>query len=70
MLSRFGIPPICEREAYMEIGIHTPSWVSVVVSLFLVLFALLFFMVGQPVVGFWTAIVAYVVGALGVMVKT
>ena len=54
----------------MKIGIHTPSWVSVVVSLFLVLFALLFFMVGQPVVGFWTAIVAYVVGALGVMVKT
>jgi hypothetical protein len=54
----------------MEIGIHTPSWAVVIVSLILAILALIGYFVGAPVLGFWIAIFAYVVGALGVMVKT
>jgi hypothetical protein len=54
----------------MEIGIHTPSWPVVIVSLVLAILALIGYFVGSTDVGFWIAIFAYVVGALGVMVKT
>ena len=54
----------------MEIGIHAPSLLVVIVSLLLAVLALIGYFVGATVVGFWIAILAYVVGALGVMVKT
>jgi hypothetical protein len=54
----------------MQVGIHTPSWPVVIVSLILAILAIIGYFVGAIDVGFWIAIFAYVVGALGVMVKT
>ena len=57
----------------MSIGIHAPSLISVVVSLALAVLAIVgFFLVAPanlPIV-FGISIMAYVVGAFGVMVKT
>ena len=55
------------------IGIQAPSLISVVVSLSLAVLALIGFFVATPAnlpIVFWVSIMAYVVGALGVMVKT
>ena len=57
----------------MSIEIHTPSLLSVVVSMGLAVLALICFFVVTPEnmpIAFWISIMAYVVGAIGVMVKT
>jgi hypothetical protein len=62
----------CKR-GNMSIGIHAPSLISVVVSLALAVLAVICFFVITPAnmhYAFWISIMAYVVGALGVMVKT
>ena len=63
----------CKR-GNMSIGIHAPSLISVVVSLALAVLAVIcFFVITTPAdmhYAFWISIMAYVAGALGVMVKT
>ena len=57
----------------MSIGIQAPSLISVVVSLDLAVLAIVCFFVVAPTnlpIVFWISIMAYVVGAFGVMVKT
>ena len=57
----------------MNIGIHAPSLISVVASLGLAVLAVICFFVITPAnlpIVFWISIMAYVVGAIGVMVKT
>jgi hypothetical protein len=57
----------------MSIGIQAPSLISVVVSLALAVLAVICFFVVTPAtlpIVFWISMMAYVVGALGVMVKT
>ena len=54
----------------MEIGVHTPNWLVIIVSLVLAVLALIAYFVGSVVTGFWIAIFAYVVAAGGVLVKT
>jgi hypothetical protein len=57
----------------MDIGIHTPSMLAVVVSLALAVLALICYFVASPDnmhIAFWVSILAYVVGALSTMVKT
>ena len=57
----------------MNIGIQAPSLISVVVSLALAVLAVICFFAVTPAnmpIAFWISIMAYVVGALGVMVKT
>ena len=53
----------------MEIGIHEPNKLAVIVSLLLAILAIIAHFVASPV-AFWIAIFAYIVGALGVLVKT
>jgi hypothetical protein len=53
----------------MEIGIHEPNRLVVIVSLLLAVLAVIAQFVGSPM-AFWIAMFAYVVGALGVIVKT
>jgi hypothetical protein len=53
----------------MEIGIHEPNKLAVVVSLALAVLAIIAQFVASPA-AFWIATFAYVVGALGVVVKT
>jgi hypothetical protein len=56
----------------MNIGVHAPSWPVLVVGVLLALIAVIYYYVpGANVhVAFWIAIAAYVVAALGSMVKT
>jgi hypothetical protein len=57
----------------MDIEIHAPSLLVLVVSLALAVLALICYFVVTPDnvhVPFWMAIMAYVVAALGTMVKT
>jgi len=53
----------------MEIGIHEPSKPVIIVSLLLAGLAIVAQFAGSPL-AFWIAIFAYLVGALGVLVKT
>jgi len=53
----------------MEIGIHEPNRLVVIVSLLLAVLAVIAQFVGSPM-AIWIAMFAYVVGALGVLVKT
>jgi hypothetical protein len=53
----------------MEIGIHEPNRLAVIVSLSLAVLAIIAHFVGSPL-AFWIAMFAYVVGALSVLVKT
>jgi hypothetical protein len=53
----------------MEIGIHEPNKLVVIVSLLLAVLALIGQFVASPA-AFWIAMFAYLVGALGVLVKT
>ena len=53
----------------MEIGIHEPNRLAVVVSLSLAVLAIIAQFVASPL-AFWIAMFAYVVGALSVLVKT
>jgi hypothetical protein len=52
----------------MKIGIHAPNKPPVVVSLLLAILALIAYFVNTPA-AFWIAMLAYVVGALGVLVE-
>jgi hypothetical protein len=55
----------------MGIEIHAPSTLVLVVSLALAVLALISYIVaGNAVTAFWSAIMAYVVAALGTTVKT
>jgi hypothetical protein len=55
----------------MELEIHTPSMPVLVVSLVLAVLALVcYFAAPITPFGFWIAIMAYVVLALGITVKT
>jgi hypothetical protein len=57
----------------MDIEIHAPSMLVLVVSLVLAVLALVCYFVVTPDnvhVAFWISIMAYVVGALGTTVKT
>jgi len=55
----------------MGIEIHAPSTLVLVVSLALAVLALISYLIaGNIPIAFWTAIMAYVVGALGTTVKT
>jgi hypothetical protein len=56
-------------EKTMEIGIHEPNKLPVIVSLLLAILAIIAQFVASPA-AFWIAIFAYVVGALGILVKT
>ena len=53
----------------MEIGIHEPNRLAVIVSLSLAVLAIIAQFVASPL-AFWIAMFAYVVGALSVLVKT
>lgn len=53
----------------MEIGFHEPNKLAVIVSLVLAILAIIAQFVASPA-AFWIAIFAYLVGALGVLVKT
>ena len=53
----------------MEIGIHAPNKLAVIVSLVLAVLAIIAQFVASPA-AFWIAIFAYLVGALGVVLKT
>jgi hypothetical protein len=52
----------------MKIGIHPPSRPPVVVSLLLAILALIGYFVNTPA-AFWIAMLAYIAGALGVLVE-
>jgi hypothetical protein len=55
----------------MSIEIHAPSTLVLVVSLALAVLALISYLVaGNIVTAFWSAMMAYVIGALGTTVKT
>ena len=57
----------------MNIEVHAPSMLAVVVSLALAVLALICYFVASPDnmhIAFWVSILAYVVGALSTMVKT
>jgi len=55
----------------MQVEIHAPSTLVLVVSLALAVLAMICYLVaGNMPTAFWSAIVAYVVGALGTTVKT
>ena len=56
----------------MEIELHAPSQLVAVVSLALAVLALVCYFIAPDNVGvaFWMAIMAYVVGGLGSVVKT
>jgi len=55
----------------MDIEIHAPSTLVLVVSLALAVLALISYLVADNVhTAFWIAIMAYVVAALGATVKT
>jgi len=61
------------KGANMDIEIHAPSMLVLVVSLALAVLALVCYFVVTPDnmhVAFWISIMAYVVGALGTTVKT
>jgi hypothetical protein len=61
------------REGQMEFELHAPSMLVVVVSLILAVLALICYFVITPAtigIAFWIAIMAYVVAALGTVVKT
>jgi hypothetical protein len=53
----------------MEIGIHEPNRLVVIVSLVLAVLAVIAQFVASPL-AFWIAIFAYLIGALGVLIKT
>jgi hypothetical protein len=57
----------------MTVEVHAPSMAVLVVSLLLALIALIGIFVAIPVItpiAFWLAFIAYVILALGTMVKT
>ena len=55
----------------MNIDVHAPSMLAVVVSLALAVLALIcYFLAPDMHVAFWLAIMAYVVGAFSALVKT
>jgi hypothetical protein len=57
----------------MEIETHAPSTLVLVVSLALAVLALVCYFVATPdnlFIAFWAALMAYVVAALGALVKT
>jgi hypothetical protein len=54
----------------MEIELHAPSQIVAVVSLALAVLALVCYFVADMNVAFWIALMAYVAGALGAIVKT
>ena len=57
----------------MEIQIHAPSMLVLVVSLALAVLALVYYFVAtidNLFIAFWVALMAYVVAALGALVKT
>jgi hypothetical protein len=58
------------EEAFMKVEVHAPSTLVLVVSLALAVLALLCFFVVPGTPGFWMAIMAYCVMAMGTMVKT
>ena len=60
---------IAVGEKTMEIGIHEPNKLAVIVSLSLAVLAIIAQFVASPL-AFWIAMFAYVVGALSVLVKT
>ena len=59
-----------ERGANMKIEIHAPSTLVLVVSLALAVLAIIGYFVADAHVAFWIGILAYVIAALGSMVKT
>jgi hypothetical protein len=57
----------------MEIEFHAPSQLVAIVSLALAVLALVCYFVAPPAnvgIAFWIALLAYVVGGLGTIVKT
>jgi hypothetical protein len=67
------MPPVREGERNMSVEIHAPSTLVLVVSLALAVLGLVCFFVAVPSnvhIAFWLAIMAYVVAALGTVVKT
>ena len=52
----------------MEIGIHAPSKLFIIVSLLLTTFAIIGYLAASGD-AFWISILGYVVGALGVLIK-
>jgi hypothetical protein len=54
----------------MNIEVHAPSQIVLVVSLALAVLAIIGWFIGAPSIAFWIAIMAYVAAALGTMVKT
>jgi hypothetical protein len=52
----------------VKIGIHAPSKLAVVVSLLLAILALIGYFINTPD-AFWITMLAYIVGALGVLVE-
>ena len=57
----------------MEIEFHAPSQLVAIVSLALAVLALVCYFVTPPAnvgIAFWMALLAYVVGGLGTIVKT
>jgi hypothetical protein len=61
--------PVRFGDETMEIGIHEPNKLVVIVSLLLAVLAIIVHFVGSPA-AFWVAMFAYLVGAFGVLVKT
>jgi len=60
-----------KMETDMELQLHAPSMPVLVISLVLAVLALVFYFVAPATpFGFWLAIMAYVVTALGSAVKT
>jgi FtsH-binding integral membrane protein len=53
----------------MNIEVHAPSQILLVVSLGLAVLALIGWFVGSPTIAFWISIMAYVTAAGGTLVK-
>jgi hypothetical protein len=69
---RFGNSPAA-KEGHMEIELHAPSHMVLVVSLALAVLALVCYLVATPAtlgIAFWMALMAYVVAAGGTILKT
>ena len=54
----------------MEIELHAPSQIVAVVSLAVAVLALVCYFVAGTNVAFWMAMLAYLAGAIGTIVKT
>jgi hypothetical protein len=64
-----GIPPV-SKGAKMGIELHAPSQIVAVVSLALAVLALVCYVFADTNLAFWMALLAYLAGAIGTIVKT